>query len=167
VLNKFVASNAVSTVIEYGCGDGNQLRLTRYPQYLGFDISPHAVARFRRQFAHDGSKSFRLIQDYAGERAELTLSLNVVYHLVEDSVFASYMHRLFDSSDRFVIIYSSSTDENPPGTPAHIRHRDFKDWISWNKTERVLKAHVPNKYPFRGDANTGSFADFYIYARPH
>jgi len=28
-----------------------------------------------------------------GEKAQLTLSLDVVYHLVEDDVFYEYMHR--------------------------------------------------------------------------
>src|ERR1700690_3055812 len=44
VLNNFVVMNNIKTVIEYGCGDGNQLRLSNYPSYLGFDISASAIS---------------------------------------------------------------------------------------------------------------------------
>lgn len=47
---------------------------------------------------------------YANETADLTLSLDVIYHLIEDNVFFTYMDRLFDSSTKFVIIYSLNTD---------------------------------------------------------
>src|SRR5215210_4430947 len=44
------------------------------------------------------AKTFKLMEEYAGESAELALSLEVIYHLVEDEVFESYMRRLFGSS---------------------------------------------------------------------
>src|SRR5690348_14977223 len=87
VLNGFVEEESVKSVIEFGCGDGNQLTLARYPLYVGFDISPEAVARCRRLFANDSSKSFALVAEYLNETAELALSLDVVFHLVEDSVY--------------------------------------------------------------------------------
>ena len=93
ILNKFVRENSISRVIEYGCGDGNQLKLAEYPSYLGFDISSTAVAICRQNFAKDATKSFKSMNDYAGETAPLTLSLDVIYHLVEDEVFTAYMRR--------------------------------------------------------------------------
>ena len=71
VLNRFVAAHAVQSVIEFGCGDGNQLALARYPRYLGFDISETAVARCRKRYRRDRGKSFRAMRDYAGETADL------------------------------------------------------------------------------------------------
>ena len=32
-LNAFVFENAITSVIEYGCGDGNQLSLAKYSKY--------------------------------------------------------------------------------------------------------------------------------------
>ena len=43
VLNDFVEKNNVSEVVEWGCGDGNQLKLAKYPRYTGFDVSQKAV----------------------------------------------------------------------------------------------------------------------------
>lgn len=38
VLNTFVASHGVRMVLEWGCGDGNQLRFAQYPWYLSIGV---------------------------------------------------------------------------------------------------------------------------------
>lgn len=45
VLNDFVAKNSIQSVMEFGCGDGNQLKLAVYPKYIGLDVSPKAIKR--------------------------------------------------------------------------------------------------------------------------
>ncbi len=163
VLNDFVQS-AVQSVIEFGSGDGNQLRLAEYPLHC-FDVSPDAIAVCRERYADDDTKSFLHIRDYAGQRAELTLSLDVIFHLIEDDVYEAYMHRLFDSSDKFVIIYSSNTGQNHKYQAPHVRHREFRRWVTETQTEWELTQHIPNRFPFKGDTVTGSPSDFYIYAK--
>lgn len=169
VLNDFVKTHPITTVIEYGCGDGNQLRLAEYPHYLGFDISPQALSQCQEIFGLDKTKSFRMMKDYAGERADLTLSLDVVYHLTEDRIFTSYMHRLFASTDHFVIIYSSDKDEQEIDQSLHIRHRKFTHWVDQNIQGWKLVKHIPNRYPMdkehpdREATGERSFADFYLY----
>lgn len=102
---------------------------------------------------------------YTNETAELTLSLDVIYHLIEDNVFFTYMKRLFDSSTRFVIIYSSNTDKRARLQAAHVRERKFSKWIEQNKSEWKLIQHIPNRYSYTGDEQEGSFADFYMYGK--
>jgi len=87
VLNDFVRGNAIETIIEYGCGDGNQLKLSSYPFYIGFDVSLAAISRCQDIFCEDKTKTFKLMDEYRGETAQLTLSLDVIYHLIEDDVF--------------------------------------------------------------------------------
>jgi hypothetical protein len=161
VLNAFVASNNIDTVIELGCGDGNQLSLANYPRYLGFDVSTTAVDLCLSKFADDKSKSFKLLDQYAGETADLTLSLDVIYHLIEDDQFDQHMRILFESATRFVIIYSSNTDDNHH-KHRHVKHRQFTSWIEQNVVGWSLDRHIGNRYPYRGDHEEGSFADFYI-----
>ncbi len=163
LLNSFIQQENIQTVIEYGCGDGNQLKLAEYPAYTGFDVSPAAINLCQTLFVDDPTKQFKLIQDHAGEKAQLTLSLDVLYHLVEDEVFAEYMARLFDSSQKFVIIYSTNMDTNTEAQAPHVRHRAFSQWVDQHKPEWQLLKHIPNKYPFTGDIKTGSLADFFIY----
>ena len=165
VLNSFVKDKQVKTIIEYGCGDGNQLKLSEYQSYIGFDVSSEAILQCKNIFAEDDTKIFKLMDEYDNERAELTLSLDVVYHLIEDFVFFGYMERLFDSSTRFVIIYSSNTDKQARLQPSHIKHRNFSKWIDQNKPEWKLIHHIPNRYPYSGNDLKGSFADFFIYEK--
>lgn len=165
IINDLVAEHGILTVMEFGCGDGHQLALASYPSYTGFDVSPHAVGLCEERFRGDDSKRFRLMDAYAGETAELALSLDVVYHLVEDSVFESYMHRLFDSAERFVVVYSSNTEMREEGQAAHVRHRIFTDWVERNRPDWRLAAHIPNRYPPDEFGERGSIADFYVYER--
>ncbi|RXJ10928.1 methyltransferase domain-containing protein [Lelliottia nimipressuralis] len=170
VLNRFVEKENISSVMEFGCGDGNQLSLARYPRYTGFDVSAHALERCQSRFANDPTKHFYPVNAWNGQTAELALSLDVIYHLIEDEVFAHYMTTLFSAAERFVIIYASNNEELNAllgGHVKHVRHRKFTDWIVKNMTaEWVLEDWVPNRYPFdvRKQDNT-SFADFYIFRR--
>jgi hypothetical protein len=164
VLNDFVASYGIRDVIEFGCGDGNQLMLANYPSYLGLDVSPHAIKGCTRRFAGDTSKSFMLVRDYAGQTAQLALSLDVIYHLTEDKVYEAYMQTLFGAARDFVVIYSSDRDE-PHTAAEHVRHRHFSQWVRANAQGWRLLRHIPNRYPYTGDNDTGSLADFYIYGK--
>lgn len=164
VLNEFVRAHQVKSVIEHGCGDGNQLSLVHYPSYIGVDISPAAISACRERFAGDPTRRFQLPTEPAPGRPELALSLDVIYHLIEDETFERYMRALFASAERWVIIYSSNYDSEPGSTPPHVRHRRFSAWIDANARDWALLRQIPNRYPGPGDRET-SFADFYIYER--
>lgn len=164
VLNSFVEKQQIQSVIEFGCGDGNQLRIALYPKYLGFDVSADAVGICRNLFQSDPTKSFRLVGEYAGDRAELTLSLDVVYHLVEDAAFEQYMRTLFGAAERYVIVYSSDFSKEQ-GDGSHVKHRNFTKWVAEMLPEWKLEKHIPNKYPYGGDYMEGSFADFFVFGK--
>ena len=95
---------------------------------------------------------------------DLALSLDVVYHLVEDAVFERHMRQLFSLSNRFVIVYSTNHDEDV--RDAHVRHRRFTDWVLENLPDWIQISHVANRYPFDPtDPDNTSNADFFIFAR--
>jgi SAM-dependent methyltransferase len=162
-LNDFVRGRQIRDVIEFGCGDGNQLTLAQYPQYLGLDVSPTAIAMCRKRFGGDSTKRFILLSEYAGQRAQLSLSLDVIYHLVEDAVFEEYMAKLFDAARDYVIIYSSNTTTMSGGQAPHVRHRVFTEWIDSHHTDWKLESRTANRYPFDPETRQGSFADFFVY----
>lgn len=166
IINGFVEEHNISNVIEFGCGDGHQLSLAHYPSYLGFDISPAAIDMCRKAFSGDVTKVFKPLNNYYREQADLTLSLDVVFHLVEDDIFDEYMRRLFVAATQFVIIYSSDTDDNNISDRVpHVRHRQFSRWITENASDWALYRTVPNRYPYNGDYATTSFSDFFIYRK--
>jgi len=164
ILNAFVADHDIESVIEFGCGDGHQLKLTAYPRYQGFDVSETIVKRCRRVFAADASKSFALMADYATEVADVALSLDVIYHLVEEETFEHYMNVLFGSARKYVIIYSSDVDGGEALGGAHEKHRRFTPWIKQHRVDWKLVERIPNAYPYEERTGQGSLADFYVYA---
>lgn len=169
VINRFIREHGVASVIELGCGDGNQISLGSYPSYIGLDVSRHVIERCISRFSLDKTKSF-FVYDSCGWldhhhlfEADLALSLDVIFHLVEDRIYETYMDVLFSSARRWVIIYSS--DQEGVWRDPTFRHRKFTSWLEVHQPGWCLIEHIPNELPFRGDVKTGSFADFYIYER--
>ncbi|MHB1593663.1 MAG: methyltransferase domain-containing protein [Streptosporangiaceae bacterium] len=163
-LNNFVREHGVKSVIEFGCGDGHQLSLAEYPRYIGLDVSKTAIQLCEHQFAEDPSKSFFLYDgscyvDNAGVFAsDLAISLDVVYHLTENSVFETYMRHLFAAGRRYVIVYSTNT-VMPGVTAPHVRHRDFTSWVRDNCSPWRLMDITQGPHVGAGRA------DFFVYSR--
>lgn len=170
-LNSFVASNHVTSVVEFGCGDGGQLSLAHYPTYVGLDVSRTAIRLCKSRYADDKTKSFFRIKSSGSNRrvippGELGLSLDVIFHLVEDDVYQEYMHRLFSSSRRYVVIYSSNREGVEVKPAQHVRHRRFTDWVATNHMKWRLAFRELNPFPFDPSNPTlTSFADFFVYER--
>lgn len=164
-INDFVSQHKIKTIIELGCGDGNQLKSAQYPNYYGLDISEEAIEICRNTFKDDPAKRFDTMEMLKDQVAELSLSLDVIYHLVEDQVFESYMASLFKASNAYVIIYSSDTEQQMKLQAPHVRHRKFSNWIAKHLPDWELFLHEPNAFPYEGDDTKGSLADFYVYRK--
>jgi SAM-dependent methyltransferase len=164
VVNRIVNENGIASLVEFGCGDGRQLQLANYPgAYTGLDVSPEALRLCSERFPGDPNKRFLTADEDPGD-AELSLSLDVIFHLVEDHTFDRYMWRLFAHALRFVVIYASNRDEIT--RDGHVRHRNFCNWIMQHVPDWQLARYIPNPYPFDPLApNDTSFADFYIFDR--
>lgn len=165
IINDFVANNKINSIIEFGCGDGNQLKLSNYDSYIGFDISKDAINQCKEIFTNDKSKIFKLLNEYSGENAQLVLSLDVIYHLIEDDIFFRYMELIFDSSTQYVIIYSSNTNIQSRFQAKYVKHRKFSHWIELYRPNWKIYNHIVNEYHHPTDDLKGSFADFYIYKK--
>lgn len=166
VLNEFVRTNEVRTVIEFGCGDGAQLDLVAYPEYVGVDVASVSIEGCRARFASDSTKHFYLAGGVPIPQRpfDLALSLDVVFHLVEDGVFDSYMRTLFKASERHVVVYSSNYDARTDAP--HVRHRKFTAWIEEHAREWQPAGFLPNRYPFDpARPEETSFADFHFFER--
>lgn len=164
-----MAERNIRKAIEFGCGDGNQLALINYPEYIGLDVSPTAIRNCIIKFQNDTSKSFYLynslsFKDNAGLfKSDLSLSLDVIYHLIEDEIFSLYMHHLFGASTKYVLIYSSNF-EKPQDH--HEKDRVFTQWVAEHITGWKLEKTVKNKFPFdASDPENTSKADFFLYSK--
>ena len=55
----------------------------------------------------------------------MAMSLDVIYNFLADSVFDLYMHNLFDSAERYVLLNASY--QGAEISEAHVRHRNSMD----------------------------------------
>lgn len=160
-LNRFVQENNILSVVEFGCGDGQQLLLAEYPRYLGLDVAPSAIARCRALFAGDNAKQFLPYDpchfNPTDVQADLAVSLEVIFHLTEERLYRLYMEHLFASARRYVVIFASDTDDVEPGLFPHFRQRRFTPDVppGWALRERVENPH--------GDI---SVSGFYVFVKP-
>jgi SAM-dependent methyltransferase len=164
VLNAFISNHRVRSAIEFGCGDGYQLKMLDVPLYTGVDVSETILAHCREEFESDATKRFVLVDDYAGESADLSMSLDVIFHLIEDTVYDEYLQRLFAAGERFVIVYSTSANLPSTGV-AHVRHRDVAADIArrFPTFRRMTDEEAKLPPPVRFDRSLPVV--FHLYAR--
>lgn len=129
-VSDFIAEHAVKTIVDWGCGDGQvltQIELPADAQYIGVDISPLMVARMRSDQAFPGPRYlFHTIDSFSTgtrTRLELALSMDVLFHFPDDQDYGEYLMRLFQSAEKYVIIYS--TDYAGGRTARHVFRREF------------------------------------------
>jgi predicted O-methyltransferase YrrM len=167
IINNFINTNKIKTIIDYGVGDGNQLKLinTKDKIYTGLDISPTIITKCQEIFKDDASKFFRVDNDTNNIKAELVLSCDVIYHLIEDNVYEKYMNKLFDMAEKYVIIYAKNEDIHHA---THVKFRRFSNYINKYLLNWKLIDHIENRYPqleIGKDNETTSPSDFYIYEK--
>ncbi len=167
VINGFIEEKEIVSALEFGCGDGNQLSLMKSIDYVGVDVSISAIELCSKKFSEDKYKRFLTLDDFKNNpfSAEITLSLDVIYHLIDDDIYHGYMLRLFMSANKYCIIYSANIDEKM--VDLHVRKRKFTDWVSQYTPQWKLLRFIPNDYPMKSDSDptNTSFADFYIFEK--
>ena len=136
VINRFIAENRIQSLIDLGCGDASQLALLETEAaYVGVDVSPTALARCAAR--HPGRcfvtpEGLRLLPP-----AELTISLDVLYHLIEDDVFLDTTHTLFNWATRLSV-------------PTRLRHLPPGSLDPEVLKDRLSHAHARHRNPCRG-----------------
>ena len=170
-INKFIDEHDITSVTDFGSGDGNNISLLADIKYHGLDVSQRAIDICQKKFADSTNKSFMLYDrpysDLGLEKTDLALSLDVLFHLVEDQIFESYVQDLFKASNKYVIIYSSDFDER---SSAHVRHRKFTEYIKANIKDWSLIKKEVNKYQTKKDrlsdiTQVRIVPDFYYYQK--
>ena len=104
------------------------------------------------------------MENYNNSLADLALSIDVIYHLVEEEVYKNYLKLLFNGSSNLVVIYSSNEEVYNPEFP-HVKHRLFSEYVKKEFSDYRMIQHIPNKYPFDSEVRESSRADFFIYRK--
>lgn len=142
-VNSLIKNNNIKTLVEFGCGDGNQLKLFKgYNHYYGTDISETVIKNCKNLFKNDNNKTFEYdLSKIIDKKYDLSISLDVIYHLVEDKLLETYIDNLFKTSN-LVSIYT--TNHNMRYNGGHVRHREIKPLIS----ERYPDFELIDECPF-------------------
>lgn len=162
VINDFITLKKVDKILDYGCGDGNQCKYFLIKNYLGIDVSKTSIKICKEKYNNDNTKKFllwnkqneSLIYEF---KPDLVISLDVIFHLVEDVVFEQYLNNLFSFSQKYVIIFSTNRNEQ---IALHQKNRKFTDYIEEKISNWELNKIIEN--PYKG---ADSQADFYIYEK--
>lgn len=168
-IKSFCAKRGVNTAIEFGCGDGNQALKLNFDRYIGVDISDKCIQWARQSIKRPGWEFFttKEFSEISGrEVCDLGLSLDVVYHLVEDEVYDAYISDLFSTASKFVLIYSSNSEYFDPRFP-HVRHRPVVADIRASQSNWQYVGSELNPYHQDPGARPsyGSFAQFHIFEK--
>lgn len=145
-INAVVKRHNIESVNDFGHGDGNQLFYIKgFDSYTGYDVSSAARKKCMERFT-DRDKYTFIDSPSDFEVADLAISLDVIYHLVEDDVYHDYLKTLFSIGD-IILIYS--TNKEVRGTNRHVRHRNITSYINdhfpdfkLEDTTPVLKDHI-------------------------
>jgi cyclopropane fatty-acyl-phospholipid synthase-like methyltransferase len=170
VLNQAMEDYQIQQVVELGCGDGNQLALYKIQSYIGLDISQTAISLCNHKFLSDPSKRFFIYHPESFSdslnmfRSDAAISLDVLFHLVEITVYEKYLFDLFAAAKKLVIIYAPDEDHHPK--TSHERYRKFTGFITRHFPEWKLDKSIKNRFPSKDlDDPRGSLADFFFYVR--
>ena len=134
-LATFARSNNVRSIVEFGCGDGFVLRLwwsalaPAPPRYHGFDLSPSVVRMNQKKWVSTGNVTFSVLRPLerpaVDKHGELTLSMEVLQHIVDQGQYEAYLDKLFATSARFVAIYGANINRRHEAV--HMKLRRFTD----------------------------------------
>lgn len=122
-VSDFIHNRKIKSVIDWGCGDGQVLKLMRLEDaaYMGVDVSRTVIDRMRKAFPE---LSFTgPVAAHWKDAYELALSMDVLFHLPDEEDYSDYLIRLFGSATRYVIIYS--TNYAGGRTARHVFRREF------------------------------------------
>lgn len=155
VINDYVTKYSIKTISDFGCGDGNQISLLKgYENYSGYDISEYILNKCKEKFT--GMPMVFYDDMLKMPEADLCMSLDVMYHIVDEKDYKFYLDQLFGKSKRFVLIYSSNF-EGKEVVGKYILHRKFTDWVEKYYLEFKFVEEVGNYLQ--------TAAQFYLYER--
>lgn len=145
-VNNAIKENQIKTLLELGCGDGNQLSMFEIEKYIGLDISPRIITKCKEKFAEDKTKIFRVYDINTTELKEdydMIISLDVIFHLVIEEAFKNYMGILFNDSNYVLIYTMRNIKENQIKHAPHVKFRDINAWVEENIVGYELLDNTP------------------------
>jgi SAM-dependent methyltransferase len=156
-INDLIKKESIKTITDLGCGDGNQISLlSGFKKYYGYDFSDTALIKAKNINKGAEYEFINNISDLP--ISDMSMSLDVTYHIIEDNLFDEYLSKLFMLGERYVLIYSMDVDG--PQISEHIKSRSFTKWVKENDIKYTLVDVT--QYPKKLKANG---VGFYLFEK--
>lgn len=140
-INFVIKKLSIQSIIDFGCGDGQQILELEIANYYGMDISQTAVQGCRQKYKDRPGYRFDTIPDAKIEQYDMAMSLDVLYHVVNPEEYKAYLHRFFSCST-YALLY---TNLNPlDGDSPHVVYRDHLREIANLQIKTKLLETVQN-----------------------
>jgi 2-polyprenyl-3-methyl-5-hydroxy-6-metoxy-1,4-benzoquinol methylase len=165
VINQFLSIHSINSVLEFGCGDGYNLGLIHYKEYVGLDVTKASIKMCTQIFKNDSSKSFMLYDPkYFTNKGgfknfDLIVCLDVLFHVVNEDEFIKTLDDIFSFKTPYIIIYSTLTEKWNDTNP-EIYNRNVLEYLK-KYTDYTYEV-VENKY---NNVPWGSWADWVFLKR--
>lgn len=133
IVNGIVEKFSIKKVLEFGCGDGNQLGQYKFDEYLGLDISLKAIRMCENLFKDSINKKFKLIdvqKDLLIERDyEMVICMEVLMHVTNENDFKWTLDQIFKHSKDFVLIQNPISTLNEYKLGSHENYRNLFPYL--------------------------------------
>nr|WP_276539763.1 class I SAM-dependent methyltransferase [Paenibacillus polysaccharolyticus] len=162
VVNALIQREGIHRVIEFGCGDGNQLKYMNYGEYLGMDVASSSIKQCASLYASDPTKSFMVYTpglwvNRGFLQADLTVCLDVLYHITDETDFRATLRDVLHTSTQWVVLYTRLKEQGESGVKT-IQDRNLFHYL-FDYPEFKVHEIIRQRYPEQ------SSADFVILRR--
>lgn len=164
IVNEIIKEAGVKSGLELGAGDGKFANLLSLESYFGYEISPSAVSLANKNINKPNYK-VSTKTPFHFRKFDMTMSVDVIYHILHEREFNRHMTKLFYAAKRLVVIYSYPRQPSEKMSE-HITFNDFISWVQGQAPGWELLVHIPNKFIFdEENPNRTSRSEFFIYRR--
>lgn len=167
IINSIIQEYKIKSIVDYGVGDGNQYSKLQIDniKYYGIDTSETAIKLCKNMFS-EKSDSFMMVKDFINLNAscDLSMSCDVLYHLIDEDIYYNYLKNLFQFSNKYILIYARNQTKKHAD---HVYFREFNEYFIKQYNCTLIKK-ILNKYPqeiLGLNNSTTSPSDFYLYTK--
>ena len=128
IVNSVVQRHEIVSVLEFGCGDGNQLSLYDFKTYTGLDVSAEAVKKCQKIYSDVAGFEFHQLspgQQTIIPNHDLVICIEVLMHITDESDFVWTLDSLFSNGARFVLICTPMLLHPGVRLGPHEKHRNM------------------------------------------
>lgn len=143
-LNSVIYDLDVRSLVDWGCGDGSQAALVNVGMYVGVEVAPSAWEAASVALATRDNCCIVLAPPGQSItiRADMAVSMDVVFHLTADHEYEEWLARVFGSATKFVAVHGTDYESVPNG---HMRHHEVTRDAppDWTLREGERRATAP------------------------